>query len=403
MRISNTLLFLFFSLAFCPQGRAQSNVNDSLLHNGLQRKYTVHLPPAYNPAARVPLVVFLHGGGGSAASAQGFTQFNLISNQEKFLVAYPQAFAALPTGGFAWADGRGTAADLMGIDDAGFINDLLDKLTQDYGIDTSRIYLCGFSNGGFMTQRIACERNEKIAALGLLGSTMDVFVADTCQPGRSIPALIITGTADPFVPYGGGAMQGNVPNIISSADFFYFWVDNNHCSIPLDSLNFPDTDTSDHSTVTRFAYTGCDCDAQVWHFRVNNGGHTWPGVELPNLELIAGETNEDIQAAFQLWLFFRQFSLCTETVAAEEKKNTASKAMLVLFPQPANSLVFVKSNEQLTSLALTSSAGNLIREIQVLRTEWNLNISDLPPGVYVLQARFADGSIAARKLLKVAN
>ena len=113
---------------------AQQNIIDSLIHQGYQRNYTLHLPTSYNNSKSTPLVVFLHGGGGNALSAQRFTGFNQVSNQYSFLVAYPEAHYESKPNSFIWADGRNTAADKSGIDDIGFINKLLDTLIFDYNI-----------------------------------------------------------------------------------------------------------------------------------------------------------------------------------------------------------------------------------------------------------------------------
>lgn len=67
-------------------------VNGTLSFQDNQRKYTLHIPESYDGRTNVPLVVFLHGGGGNAQTVQGFSNFNQVSDDNGFLMVYPQAF-----------------------------------------------------------------------------------------------------------------------------------------------------------------------------------------------------------------------------------------------------------------------------------------------------------------------
>ena len=126
-------LFSFLTAALS----AQVDVNATLMHQNLERHYIVHLPPAYNEADDLPVVVVLHGGSGSAESAKNFTQMNPVSDTHGFLAVYPQGYGPTTGGGFTWADGRGTSADNLGVDDVEFIHQLLDQLLLDYSIDST--------------------------------------------------------------------------------------------------------------------------------------------------------------------------------------------------------------------------------------------------------------------------
>ena len=283
---------------------AQIAPEDSLLHDGQQRKYRLYEPTG--ATGDLPLVVVLHGGSGNAQSVQGFTRMNPVAEANDFMVLYPEGGATTPIGGFAWADGRGTTADDAGIDDVDFVNTLIDSIVAKHAVDTQRIYLTGFSNGGFLAQKIACEQNDKFAAISALGATQNIPLNTACSPGRAIPMITMHGTADSSVLYAGGNMANVPDDVIGAMALVDFWQMNNNCSSSLDSTDIPNSVTDDNSTAQRFDYTDCDCDADVRHFRLNDAGHTWPGVELPQLEPIAGETNEDIDASTELWNFFSQ-------------------------------------------------------------------------------------------------
>ena len=240
-----TTIFLFGAYTI----NAQQNISDSLQHQNYQRQYIVHLPPGYNSNSPAPVVIVLHGGSGNYQSVQGFTQMNFDSNQNGFLAVYPQGQGVAPPG-YSWADGRNTSADQAGIDDVGFMSKLIDTLYYDYNIDTNRVYICGFSNGGFMTQRLACETPERYAAIGGLGCSMDTNLTQTCIPNQAVPMAYFSGTADPEVPYNGGPMRNPVVTPIVAVDTaVQFWVNNNNCQTAEPVVHIPDDVPEDNSTV----------------------------------------------------------------------------------------------------------------------------------------------------------
>ena len=304
--VLSVILTLIINLSF-----GQSNVIDSIVHQSFQRKFTIHKPTGFTNTVPVPLVVFLHGGGGNMTSAQGFTNLNTVSNANGFLAVYPQGYGVVPSGGYVWADGRGSFADIAGVDDIGFINKLLDTIIANYNINTNKIYISGFSNGGFMTQRLACQLNQRFAAMASLGCTMDAISFAGCNPRRPIPMLFMLGTADPRVPFNGGQLTGTISNVpvVGINTLVDFWKNNNQCLTTNLPLNLPDVVLTDNSTVTLYKFTNCSCNSNISFYKINGGGHTWPGVSIPSYEITAGSTNLDIQASTELWRFFNLHTL----------------------------------------------------------------------------------------------
>lgn len=284
-------------------------VNGSFDYQGLERLYSLHIPDSFDGTEAAPLVVFLHGGGGNAQTAQGFTDFNTVSDENGFLMLYPQAGFEFPENSFIWADGRGLAPDEQGIDDVGFVNGLVEQLKTEFNINEKKIYLCGFSNGSFLAQRIAFEDNEQFAAIGTLGGTMSVELYENGNPGRAIPMIYVFGTDDNLVPAEGGLVSNNpdFDPVVGIDIAVEFWINHNNCQVALPEIALADTNTSDNSTVDIFEYVEGVSGSKVKYYRINGGGHTWPGVPLSNQEL--GEVNLDIQASEELWNFFNQFEL----------------------------------------------------------------------------------------------
>jgi polyhydroxybutyrate depolymerase len=336
----------------------------------------------------------LHGGSGNYQSVQGFTQMNFVSNQNDFLAVYPQGIGNAPPG-YSWADGRNTSADQAGIDDVGFMSKLINTLYNDYNIDTNRVYICGFSNGGFMTQRLACETPELFAAIGGLGCSIDTNLIQTCNPNLAVPMAYFSGTADPEVPYTGGAMNNpNVTPIVAVDTAVQFWVDNNNCQTMEPVVKIPDNVPEDSSTVELYKYTDCDCDADINFFKIIDGGHTWPGVPVPQFPQL-GNTNEDIHASFLLWSFFNQFSLCNTATGVIEPTQDKS---VFLYPNPTNGALHFQSEEKITNIILLDMTGQK-RALKKINDR-GIDMTSLSSGMYLLKIEFLNGETQTTKVLK---
>jgi polyhydroxybutyrate depolymerase len=390
LKILLTTIFIFGSYTI----NAQQNISDSLQHQNYQRQYIVHLPTGYNNNNPTPAVIVLHGGSGNYQSVQGFTQMNFVSNQNDFLAVYPQGIGSAPPG-YSWADGRNTTADQAGIDDVGFMSKLIDRLYNDYNIDTNRVYICGFSNGGFMTQRLACETPELFAAIGGLGCSVDINLIQTCNPNQAVPMAYFSGTADPEVPYNGGAMNNpTVTPIVSVDTAVQFWVNNNNCQTAEPVVNILDNVPEDSSTVELYKYTDCDCDADFYFYKIINGGHTWPGVPVPQFPQL-GNTNEDIHASYLLWDFFSQFSLCDNITGVIENERDKHFS---LYPNPTHGTIYFQSEEKITNVTLFDMIGQkrFLKKVN----DGFIDLTNLSSGIYLLRIEFSNGKIQTTKVVK---
>ena len=105
------------------------------------------------------------------------------------------------------------------------------------------------------------------------------------------------------------SIEGTVPVIGVEAAVDY-WVGINDCNTTPTETNLSDTNTGDNSTVTVFEYTGGTDGAKVKFYRVNGGGHTWPGdASALRPSMLFGATNNDIKAGQEIWNFFNEFEL----------------------------------------------------------------------------------------------
>lgn len=312
-------------------------------------------------------------------TAQGFSMLNPVSDQNNFIVAWPQGYGIAPPG-FSWADGRNTSADQAGIDDIGFIDKLIDTLIARYNADSNRIYICGFSNGGFMVQRLACQLSDRFAAMASLGSSIDTVLYQSCNPSKPIPMAFFNGTADPLMPYGGGSMQNPlVIPVVPVDSAVQFWVRHNHCRTASPVINFPDIFTADNSTAELFNFSNCDCNSNVKFYKLVNGGHTWPGVFIAAQAAVLGNTNRDINASVELWSFFSAHTLCTTTVGINEQ---TSQSNFPIFPNPVKTDLYLHSSSQdKIQIRLSNLLGQVLIETQ---NKNHFDISHLKSGIYVI-------------------
>ena len=138
------------------------------------RTFRVHAPPAYDPTAPHPVVFVFHGYTETASQIEDITQMTPEAAHRGYLVSYAQGV------GNGWNEGAccGSAAS-TNVDDNGFVLAMLQTLESDYCIDAKRVFSSGFSNGGMLSHRLACELSDRIAAIGPVAGTMAL---DQCTP-----------------------------------------------------------------------------------------------------------------------------------------------------------------------------------------------------------------------------
>lgn len=273
---------------------AQTDVVATMQSGGLTREYRLYKPAIYNGTTAVPLVINMHGYSSNNLEQEFYGDFRPIADTANFLIVHPNG--TLDNQGQRFWNAFGSGSN---VDDVGFIRDLIDTLSASYNIDPQRIYATGMSNGGFMSYALACELNDRIAAIASVTGSMSPIKLATCQPQRPVPVMEIHGTADNVVPYEGIPLSMvAIPQVVSA------WVEFNDCNPTPTVTNVPNTSTTDGSTAEHYVYTGGDNGSTVEHYKIIGGGHTWPGALFT-----IGVTNQDIKASKEIWRFFSQFNL----------------------------------------------------------------------------------------------
>jgi polyhydroxybutyrate depolymerase len=226
-----------------------------------------------------------------------------LVDREGLTVVYPNAVGA------QWNDGRPAAAVFPGgsVDDVAFIRSLIGHLVGTGISDPHRVYVTGFSSGGMMTLRMICEGSELIAAAAIIGASFPVEVAQACQPPRPTPILVMNGTADPVVPYAGGAVVFGGGQVLSTDETISLMRTVNRCIDRASFSALPDIDPDDGSYVTAGSWTKCASAAPVVLYRIEGGGHRIPGrrEDWPVTDILLGRMNRDFEAANAIWSFFK--------------------------------------------------------------------------------------------------
>src|SRR5690606_28936935 len=123
---------------------------------GGERPVTLHVPPQYDPAEPMPLVVLLHGYRVSGVVQERFLKFAPQADARGFLYLYPDGTKNSQSLGFWNASDACCDFEGSGVDDVAYLIGLVHEVQEAYNVDPKRIYFMGHSNGGFMAYRMAC-------------------------------------------------------------------------------------------------------------------------------------------------------------------------------------------------------------------------------------------------------
>ncbi len=307
--ISLTCLFGF--LAMNPYTACMGSTSEnprpgtsvrSLVSDGLQRCYLLHIPPDYERGQSLPLIISLPGFTSNPTGQQYLTRWNEVADIEGFLVVYPQGTS------FPLRWNSSTTFLKSDVDDVQFIADLIEEVSNTVTVDPVRVYVDGMSNGGSMANRVACELAGKVAAIGVVTGP-PVEPPGGCNPERPISLIAFYGTEDPLVAYEGGTVSESwISKLIdrslhsvsfpSVTSYIEAWAERDGCS-PVPKL------IPTHGDASGVHYSGCKDSSEIVFYTIEGGGHTWPG----GRPTFVGKTSRDMNAGQVMWAFFEAHPL----------------------------------------------------------------------------------------------
>ena len=278
----------------CAQAAAESRALSDIVNlknncyscsfEGVKHDFILYLP---EKAEGAPLVVLLPGYGNTAESFQNSTHFEQTANKEGYAVVYVTGAPNPndPVSAVGWNSGIGTE----GNDDVAFLASLAEALQEQYALDKTRIFAVGFSNGAFMTHRLAMEAGNTFSAFVSVAGLMPEKVWDDRKGKNDISFFQITGEKDDVVPKNsdGSAEYAPAPAI---EDVMTYWAMSNGLE------KCESEEIGKGSILTK--YRSDEKKNQVWTLFIKNGRHSWPnekrcGIDANSLILAFFETVSD--------------------------------------------------------------------------------------------------------------
>jgi polyhydroxybutyrate depolymerase len=197
---------------------------------GTMRSYILHVPPKYDGKTRLPLVIDMHGKGGTGQGEMG-SGWLAKADAVGIVMMYPDGLYN------SWNGGPAGCPTLVcccqpsqdhNTDDAAFLRAAVAKTAQDGCIDLKRVYATGLSNGGIMSHWLACDAADLVAAIAPASGPNLV----DCKPSRPVTVVNYRGKQDTLVLYNGGmSMPGGHVWPSAMADFTK-WSDLDQCTDP---------------------------------------------------------------------------------------------------------------------------------------------------------------------------
>ena len=251
----------------CLQGSsAISQSMTEITVNGESRLFRLSAPSSA-AGVELPLIIAFHGGGGAAEDFQQQSEFDQLAEEEKFIMAYAIAEDDRTASEGEWY--LNTAATSR--DDNDFSEAIVDELSKSYCIDQDRLYAIGYSLGSMFTYEIACQLNQRFAAVASFAGTMPVQ-PETCDMLGSMSVMHIHGKLDYIIDYdddwdwkdgeheGVGTMS-SVPGMIEA------WSMRAECQ---------NSETDADFFLEHITHSGCLGDTRIEHYGIEIHEHTWP-------------------------------------------------------------------------------------------------------------------------------
>lgn len=291
--------FITLLLSLLPWLAAGATISDGTISvDGRMRRFLLHDFAGKTPA---PLVILLHGGGGSGENMAEQSGFDAVAEREGVIAVYPYGTNSVFSNILlTWNAGHCCAYSIReNVDDVRFLSLLIDQLIATGRVDPARVYVTGLSNGGMMTHRIGIELADKVAAIAPVIASL---YGDEPVREYAMPTLIINGADDQRVKADGGELQGfglgnapaDLPTLPISSQRDY-WASINGCTA------FTDTTTSEYDLRS---YSNCRAGGAVQSYVVKGNGHAWPGGTSARGD--ADQPVQTVNANELIWAFFKQ-------------------------------------------------------------------------------------------------
>ena len=307
---------IMFLMVFVAPGGAQDLNWETTGHDGVVRTFGWYAGAGVGSTS-APVVLVLHGGGGSASqvwSDDDGEAWRRLADEHGLVVLLPEGRSDPGTPNrHHWNDCRSTILEpdaSSDADDVDFLRSVVKWAEDRWPVNPNRVYATGASNGGMMSFRMAMEASNLIAASApIIANLPDP--GECRDPTRAVPLLIMNGTEDPLMPWAGGCVAGSNcerGTVLSTGETVDFWIEVKAAVDEPVCRDLPDTAPWDGSTVSVCSHGGGTAGSEVVLYTIDGGGHAVPGPDPLPLwyRLIVGSKNHDISGPEEIWAFFER-------------------------------------------------------------------------------------------------
>ncbi len=147
-----------------------------------------------------------------------------------------------------------------------------------------------------------------VAAIAPVAAAMTPEMAADFHPRFPVSALIISGDADPIMPFDGGEVRvsgGPSRGTVASARETVAAYVAHNLNRGEPEISLLDADPTDGMRVEIKKYPDGIGGAKTWFYQIIGGGHTWPGRPRYLPADIIGRASQDFFASEAIWQFFK--------------------------------------------------------------------------------------------------
>lgn len=267
--------------------------------DGINRHYVV-FKPANSEGKKLPLVIWFHGAGYQLPPYISQDPWIGFAQRKQFILLAPVAINDNYESFTYWNAGLGTHKD-----DILLTKTAIDSLVAAGAVDSDRVYAAGMSSGGHMAFYTAFKLQDQIAAVAPIAGSITLYtlyptakspgVFDNYVLNKPMPICHIQGDADTIVDINGGSWYASWASIRAK------WIAANKVNPTPVTINLPDTNKTDGTTVVKYEYRGATPASDIDDYLIRWGGHSVPGIE--------SVANQDMNAYDTIWEFFQQHKL----------------------------------------------------------------------------------------------
>lgn len=245
-------------------------IKKEVVEAGRTRSYTLHVPANYTNTTEVGLLFLFPADAETGRDFLKETNFLSFTDKEGVIVVVPDAYSE----GMKWNNGV-TKTD--GPDDLLFIKLLLEKMKDNFKIDSNKVFVAGKGTGGIMAFQVAASMSDQIAAVGVFGASAGYRLQDGAKPliittpANPVSVFAIHGMRDDNIPYGdGGIARSALAGFMTFGETESYWKEAIGCG---DNLQVKQ---SKHEHLLKHTWIGCKNNTELQTISIWTGTSTWP-------------------------------------------------------------------------------------------------------------------------------